>query len=506
MPIYITKEINIGGIMSISINLNSESQCIKAYINYHCNKNTAGITEQQISDIVTKWSDRIPKWVQDFMNSVDKSEYEFDEYEYDAAYSQGVDTAKDVTGHDGKTGGDTAYAVTNNVANVANLGGAIAGTTSAVGNALGQTLSTTAKGALVSSGKGAVKSLGGKSISKATEEAVKKAAGEGAKEAAQKAGEESAKAATKEAGKQLSAIITAGIAVAVAALYWIVRPNKESYEAVKKMMEEFSTIQSTTAKAGSNLQQTGQGIDEMADEAAAINEETNQTIAEETAEAHQYQVSQKALAHKAQTNGYLSDSEKSLYNNLAGHLEESNETIQGLSASTQDEVGDLYNQIQSELTLYDETAAVVADTQGQIDFAADIDKATQTNCYIEGASQSMNAISGAIAGARLLVGPFWQWIIAGLSFGAAASSGVAAAQQFKWAGDIGKEIDMREMTQGINTKTSDIYDEELENFALNSEIIEGLEILEPEEMPASIGTDINNTPSEEDAKKKKEDK
>ena len=89
------------------------------------------------------------------------------------------------------------------------------------------------------------------------------------------------------------------------------------------------------------------------------------------------------------------------------------------------------------------------------------------------------------AGMKLFAGPWWQWIIGAASLAAGASSGVAAGQQIKYAGDIGNEIEARKMTQDLNVDTNEIYIEEVDNFSASLMNVESLEL----EVPEAVSTE-----------------
>ena len=61
-------------------------------------------------------------------------------------------------------------------------------------------------------------------------------------------------------------------------------------------------------------------------------------------------------------------------------------------------------------------------------------------------------------------------------------SGVGAAQQFSWAGEVGNEIHMRRDTQDINATSLEMYDENIDVYQGQLEGVEDLEMEIPEDM------------------------
>ena len=83
----------------------------------------------------------------------------------------------------------------------------------------------------------------------------------------------------------------------------------------------------------------------------------------------------------------------------------------------------------------------MGNTEGLTDYAESFDKTAQILCYVEGAAQSLNAISSGKsayeAGAFAASGSWffgvtaWAWAFAAMGATGAATSGVGAAEQFK---------------------------------------------------------------------------
>ena len=115
-----------------------------------------------------------------------------------------------------------------------------------------------------------------------------------------------------------------------------------------------------------------------------------------------------------------------------------------------------------------------------------IDKKTQNNCYREGTSQALNVLSAATVTLKLTTLGWWNWILAGFTAAAGFASGFASAKQFKWAGEVGNEIKMREGVQAHTENTKAVYEAEKENFEVSLADIKGLELEVPKEYDADV--------------------
>ena len=139
----------------------------------------------------------------------------------------------------------------------------------------------------------------------------------------------------------------------------------------------------------------------------------------------------------------------------------------------------------------------MANVQGYTDFAAKIDETTKTLCFVEGGTQALNATSTGWAAGRLAFTSgiaWWNYIISAVGFVAAASSGVASGQQFKWTGKIGEEIAARQTTQDLNVTTNEIFNEEVDYFGASLDGVADLSLDVPDKMDAP--TDAPTLPSQ----------
>ena len=406
----------------MAININSEAACRKAYINYHCYKNSMGISAEEMGQITQAWSNKISSWQASV--SSDDNEYEFDDSEYANYKSDGKDAAKESTnGHE------------------RNLGDNVKSYGSATLNALqfiGQTKN------LISLLKKGTKSF--------------------------------------TVGWVASAAAAANVA-----LYWAIRPNKESKEACDELQTQMSASQVTLEETQAEMETMSEKIITLSDEATAYNEEANENIEEQKTEYDMYYQSLTVLKDKITLGTPLTSSEKELYKEVIVCLNETGGKIEKVSNDATDTVSDIYD----ELGEYQEGYDVAAETMGQIegltDYASDFDKEAQTASYILGATLTANSVmSGAVA-AKLLCDPniftkAVSAVFAGVSLGASISNGFAAKEQFQWAGEIGTEISSRELTQKTNEETNTTYESEIDAYAGWMQGVEDLELEIPDDI------------------------
>ena len=400
------------------------------------------VSTEQKGQLVAKWgAENVNKWL-----SVDTTEYQIDDADYDASKLAGKESAKQTTGYDGgKNYGSTVDATM--------AAAQVASTITFAANTAGGVFATT-----------------------------NLAAGYQAAQAATETTEATAASGTKGIGKA-SAYAAAILCIATAAKYWLQNPNKEQVDAANHLKEnELPEAQGSLNEAQGLMEDASEEVAELTEEAEKTNEDANDKIEENKTLFDFYKQQYDALKAKKESGEALTPDEQALMKQLAPLMEDLNEDITTTSEDTSDQVNDLNDEIGEYQEVYDESAETIAEVEGVTDFAEGFDENTRTMCYVEGASQTLNALSGGYAAAKLMAGGPWQWALAIATGVAAASSTVAAGQQFQRAGQVSDEIDLRRETQDLGTTTNDMYDEELENYATNIEVVEDLELEIPEDM------------------------
>ena len=71
----------------MSININSEAWCRKAYLNYHCYGNSMNISADEMGEITKKWESKLNSWQATVSN--DENQYEFDDSDYSSYKDNG---------------------------------------------------------------------------------------------------------------------------------------------------------------------------------------------------------------------------------------------------------------------------------------------------------------------------------------------------------------------------------------------------------------------------------
>ena len=286
---------------------------------------------------------------------------------------------------------------------------------------------------------------------------------------------------------QASAIACAIISSVIAAKYYIEKPNKEQHNAAEHLMEnEFPEGVAALNETQGIMTDASEEITELTEEAESINEEANEKIEEDKTMFDFYKQQYDALKAKKERGEQLTPDEKALMKQLAPLMENINEDIAETSEDTSDDVNELNDTIAEYQDTFDESAETIAEVEGVTDYAEGFDENTRTMMYVEGTGQCINSVSAGIAAARLYAmasGTFGATTaFAVLATAASVASGIASGQQFSWASDMSKEIQMRRETQELGNQTTDVYDEELDNYAGNVETVEDLELEIPEDM------------------------
>ena len=398
-----------------------------------------------MGEIKQTWNSEIANWQANVLN--DENAYEIPDDDFDRAYQNGKNTGKDATGYDGKIGGTIARGV----------GDAVLG----AGGAVLPFINTGID-------------VGTKAVSNA----------------AIKAGGSLTGKAAESAGKTIAQGSNAS---------WIIGAPLEK-EACDVLQDTMAESQAATMSAQEEMSAMGEELMFLSDEAAEYNEEANDQIEEQKTEYDLYMASFNALKEKAESGEALTEDEKALYKELGGLLTEKGENITVIQEDAGDTVTTIYDDMGTYQEGYDYAAETVAEIQGVTDYAASFDKTTQVMCYVEGASQTLNAASGAKnawqAGAFAASGSWafgataWAWAFVAMAGAGAAMSGVGAAEQFKWAGEVGTEIKAREATQDLNASTGDMYDTEVDNYDNWMTEVEDLELEIPDEIAPPENTEL----------------
>lgn len=465
----------------MSININSETDCMRAYLNYHCYENWRGITDDEKGQIVAKAT----------VGSED-TQYEFDDSEFENWKAEGRNNAEERTGY---TKGDKAgNIIEGTVAAGVSGAGAANAAVGTVKDAVGMVTKKAAEKAAKKAAEEVTKKAAEEVSKKAAEEAAKKAAEEVVEEVseaaaeevveqvAEETAEEAVEATTKKAANA-SAYIQAGIAIATAAAYLIRKPNQKEAEACNELNQQMFEEQDKLQGAQDEMDYMQGEIISLTDEAVQHQEETETVIHEEQAEIELFAESRAALKAKAESGVQLTESEKALYTDLSQNMKDNNKEIGDVVTESVSTNNAIVGDLESFQSGYDFAAETMANTEGVTEYAASMDKAAKTMCTVEGISQTANAFTGATAGAKLLLGSlpmnFLAKAMGAASIAAGVASGGFALQQFNRAKEIQVEIDNRGVTQDFNADTNDIYDEEIDMYGAQVDTVKELEAPTP---------------------------
>jgi len=433
----------------MGINLVSEATCREAYIDYYYRGHSANYDEKDIIAIKDKWEDKLKSWDTLGTREVDATQYELVDDEVSDARENGEERAREVTGDFdrkdnrgdvAKAAGDTTFAVAGAVGGVA--GGSIVAKIQGFSNC----------------------NIGLKSG-----------------------------ATGPNGGKNISSYIAIAIGIITAATYWIKRPNKDAAEACEKLEIEQGNAQAALDEAQDQMAKDENDIQDAADEAETVNNEANNEIKTDKANIDSANRTLMTLQAKHDSGGVLTNTEKADFIACQNAVANDSRNIQ----ETEDEATEVREACQSDMSTYqasfDETATTMEEVVGMTDYAASFDKQTKILSYVEAGAQGLNAVSTLSASTQLLLRSgimWWNYFIVAAGFAAAGSSGYAATEQLKFAKTAGNEIDAREITEGLNAETNDIYETELEDYDTMMAGVEGLIVETPKDTSAAVTGDI----------------
>ena len=416
--------------------INSLSEAIKVYNNPNTSKDVK-------REILAKYPD-VVKYV-----GKDNTEYKICDEDFDFAKEQGAERAKDSTNYDGHK----SYQA---------VGDAVVDTTA---NILGQTV---------------LKNVVANTAHKIAINAVK---ANGATNKAACAVEEHA-----------DFILGCTLGLAEGIKYTAQKPNEDQVNAARALMEgELPDAQAALGETQDIMEEAEEEFTELSEEAENVNEDANDKIDKDKTQFDFYRAQYNALKEKAESGEKLTKEERALMNKLAPMMQDLGGRIQTTQEETSDKVSDLSDDMEKYQDTFDESAEVMADVEGVTDFAEGFDETTQIMCYVEGGVQTLNAgMSGysafkagkfAASGGWLTA---WAWAFAAMGTAGAYMSGKGAAEQFKWAKEVGNEIDRREELQDFNSDTNDIYEEKLDTYTGQVEMIDDLELEVPEDLEIPV--------------------
>lgn len=432
--------------MSISI---SEGQARLIYLDYHTRGNTMGTSPQEMGAIVSQYADKIATW----QTSVDSNQYEWDDSDYDEYIEDGKEIGMEATG--GHTRADQAGDV---AASTGHLVGAAAGTATTI--ALGG-VKEASKNVGAIAGK-----LTGKAAGKAGAEATKNAL-------------------------PFSAYIGAIVAIATYAAYLIKKPNKDGNEACKAVANPLTNAQGALQGSQSEMEKMQAELVNLSNEASAQNDNTNSQIVDKKTEQDYYLKIYNSLKAKISSGKELTADEKSLYKFVAAEINNTGANIDSLVEENSVIITDINESMGTYQEGYDYAAETMGEAQGVAEYSASFDTQTKSFAYVEAVAQGINAVGGLVAGLRLLVGPIWQWVVGFASIAAGVGSGVAVKEQLDIAKNADNTLQTRKVTEDLNVATQEVYDVEVDNYAVLMEGTETLELAVPQEL-ATVDSSVPN--------------
>ena len=485
--------------MSINISqaLNSESYAKKCWINYYYQNNSMGITDVQMGEIAGTWSDYLGSWKT--YAETDHTRYDIDDSDYQDAFDDGKSDAK--SHNKGTKVGQITRTTVDGVV-------AVGGNT--IGKRYANDISGTEILTVKQNGKNVrykeVSTQNGNKVyeqvgSNESTQYVKNENGDLVKNVDKPDSVEASAQNTKTDKWNVGLLIACAFDVATAAMYRISKPNKAQKEAIDVYAEDMGELQSTTGKTQDELATMDSELIEHSDNAAATAETANTSMADART-LYQFHADTIEYFEKAKTAGHnFTQDEIDLYQESVQYMAQLNEEVGTTQAEAETTVQDIYDDMKGYEDGFNTAAENVAYVEGYTDEASKVDESTQVQCYIEGASQSVNALGAAKDGYEAITfglgssvetfGATAAYIVAGgLAVAAGVSDGLAAAEQFKWAGETGNEIKAREATQDLNSGTSDLYNENNDYYQGYMENVEGLSVVRPDDMVVPPEGDI----------------
>jgi hypothetical protein len=270
-------------------------------------------------------------------------------------------------------------------------------------------------------------------------------------------------------------------------MYHAVKPNKDEKAACDELQNVMANSQACLADSQAEMGSMLSTLDELSAEAYDYNTMMNDMIIEEKTSYDGYAASLEALKTKSASGQPLTESERALWAEAAAMMAETGGNIEDISSDGTATVAGIQDDMASFQDGYNYIGETVAEVQGAAEYTQQFAQGARTGMYVAAASQTMNAVSGAVAGARLLStgmapGMWWQLPIAAASLAAGVTSGIAAKEQFDWAGQAGTAKELGGETLELNAQTNDILLADVETYGALTDGVGGLEHVIPDDV------------------------
>ena len=192
-----------------------------------------------------------------------------------------------------------------------------------------------------------------------------------------------ADAATKDDKIDKGVIASCAMTLATGLRYTLDKPNKEETEVLTNYKDTLAESQSNLLNSQSEMKMASNEVIAADEEANLTNEEYQARIEEEKADYETFKVVYDALKTKAESGEQLTDDEKQQLSDATGYMQGASLNIVDLQESASDDISSIHTDMATYQDVYTDAQTKMADAQGRTEFAADFDKATQINCYIE---------------------------------------------------------------------------------------------------------------------------
>lgn len=475
---------------SVSLNLNNEVECRKAYINYYVHGNTGGYSASDMGKIASKYSQsEINKWLEGITTlSQDATEYQMTDDEKSDSQKAGAKAMNDATGYDGDNSGMNRRAVADGIGAAVTTAGAVGG-----GIKGGSGVWKAGKGLVTGGGKEALKSV----------------------------------KANNAIGTNMLRISCAS-ASAVGIAYKANKPNSEQVNACVEATNQIGAFRVSMSDTRADIEETTSKADELAEEGSTLQEEANENIEKEKTDYDFYKNTYITLKEKIDGGERLTEDEQKMYEECIKYMTEAGQNI----ADIQNESSETMNYINSDIKdltdSYTSSQESIEEYTGALDAISEFDETTQNACYAERTAQAINGATGAVSGTKLgiiaaaeytaagagiatgigalfggkkLADAIADTMLAGGALLGAAWSTAGAIEQHNFAGEAGKTIEIRKQTQDLNADLSESLDENLESYTTNVAIVQNATVeipddIEPPEDDAEAML-ADNTPNNE---------
>ena len=314
---------------------------------------------------------------------------------------------------------------------------------------------------------------------------------------------------TKNKSATLAAI-SGGVLLASAIMLKSLNPNQEQADACDNLQETMNESQADLEFQQDILSDTTNQITEKTDDLTKASEDANKATETKQKDYEKLQARYQELVDKATAASSggepLTEADKAELQQLGATLGQAYEDLTSIKVEGDENIETAKEEVGEAQEIYDDAAVKMEEVQEITEYQAEFDEATVDNADMVKKTSEIGVLgaagtvlAGVLGWGKSIFHPdFWA---APVAVAEGVASGVLFGGIIKDQGDYGSRaqagVDTRHATEDINTATNDVYEEELDNYAGNIDLMDEIELTETTASETNIVELPSATPPED---------